>query len=301
MRKKIFLIIIAVVVAYVGMQALSFAAIFSPFIRHVILQKQDSLKMSNGRFNVLILGIGGGSHDGPNLTDTIIYATVDTSKKKVTLISIPRDLWMPDLQEKINYAYAKGQENGQNKGLILAEAEVSHMLNQPVDYGFRIDFDGFVKAIDLIGGLVITVDNKLDDYAYPISGKEDDACGYTPQDIQSFTATVSSDLDSIQKFSCRFKHLHFNPGVTHMDGETALEYVRSRHGVGSEGTDFARSRRQQKVIEAIRSKVLSTSTLFDINKLIGLYDITKSSIDTDIPQTEFGAIFSLFQSAQGSN
>ncbi len=85
-----------------------------------------------------------------------------------------------------------------------------------------------------------------------------------------------------------------------MDGETALEYVRSRHGGGSEGTDFARSRRQQKVIEAIRSKVLSTSTLFDINKLIGLYDITKSSIDTDIPQTEFGAIFSLFQSAKGS-
>jgi hypothetical protein len=140
----------------------------------------------------------------------------------------------------------------------------------------------------------------LDDYHYPIDGKEDETCGHTDEEIKTFTATASAEMDFWDFFSCRYKHLHVDAGVQHMDGVTALEFVRSRHGVGSEGSDFARARRQQHVIEAFRGKLLSAGTLFNVPKLIGLYTILQDSIDTDIPQEDFSPFISLAQKIRGA-
>ncbi|HEX7042207.1 MAG TPA: hypothetical protein VF189_03065, partial [Patescibacteria group bacterium] len=68
---------------------------------------------------------------------------------------------------------------------------------------------------------------------------------------------------------------------------SALEFARSRHGVGSEGSDFARSARQQLIIEAVRNKLI-TSAFFSPNKLLDLYNIMRNSIDTDVSQEEMG-------------
>lgn len=261
-----------------------------PFIFQLLFNKGVELKQTNNNINVLILGIGGGSHDGPNLTDTIILATINQKNKKVVLTSIPRDLWVPDLTtsiKKINSAYADGESKRRGGGLIEAEAIVKKVVGQEVDYGVRIDFSGFVKAVDVLGGLDINVDNAFDDYAYPISGKEDDSCGYTTDDIAAFIATVSAEQEQWDKFACRYKHLHFDKGLTHLDGEAALEFVRSRHATGSEGTDFARSKRQEKIIKAFKDKVLSAQTLINPAKVIELYNIISGSIDTDIKQSEF--------------
>jgi anionic cell wall polymer biosynthesis LytR-Cps2A-Psr (LCP) family protein len=257
-----------------------------PFLFQLLFNRGISLKQTDNRINILLLGIGGGSHEGPNLTDTIILASLDPKNNKVTLVSIPRDLWFPDINQKINTAYQIGLSKG--GGLTLAEAAVQKLTGQNVDYGVRLDFSGFVKAVDIIGGLDINVDNTFDDYWYPISGKEDDSCGYSSADIQAFTATVSAETDIQQKFACRYKHLHFDKGLTHMDGETALEFVRSRHATQAiEASDFARSKRQEKVIQAFKSKVLSAETLINPGKIIGLYNALQSSIDTDIKQSEF--------------
>ncbi len=243
----------------------------------------DLKKTTNNHINILLLGIGGGNHEGPNLTDTIIFMSIDPKTKKIDLFSIPRDMWVPDLRAKINTAYAYGEEKEKGGGLKLAKAVVKKILGQPVDYGIRIDFDGFIKAIDLVGGLDITVDNVLDDYEYPIAGKENETCGHTEEELIEL-ATASSQLDA---FPCRYKHIHFDKGPQHMTGKSALEYVRSRHAQGYEGSDFARSRRQEKVITAFKNKVFSIETFFNPTKLLGLYGTLQDSIDTDIKQDEF--------------
>jgi LCP family protein required for cell wall assembly len=271
---------------------------------HLVVDKEVKLKQAvPTKINILLLGIGGGRHDGPNLTDTIILANLDEAKNKVTLASIPRDLWVPDLTggvKKINEAYNQGESKKKGGGLALAKAVVSKVTGQPIDYAVRIDFSGFVKAVDIIGGIDVDVENTFDDFEYPISGKEDDKCGFSDDEIKEFVATTSAETDLQEKFSCRYKHLHFDKGINHMDGETALEFVRSRHALGVESGDFARSKRQQKIITAFRDKIFSAETLINPAKIINLYNVVKGSIDTDIKTEEFDDFIRLAQKMRGS-
>ncbi len=235
-------------------------------------------------FNVLLLGKGGARHDGPDLTDTIMVANVQPAKNRVNLISLPRDLWIPHIPGKINTAYAFGQEKGDGKGMLLAKAVVQRVTGVDIDYVFVLDFDGFTTLIDHLGGIDVNVKRSFDDYEYPVEGNEADLCGHTEEEAARL-ATESASM--LEVFPCRYKHLHFDKGVQHMDGNTALEFVRSRHALGPEGSDFARSARQQEVIKATREKALSLNILLNPVKVLGIYDIVKQNIDTDIPVEQY--------------
>lgn len=246
-------------------------------------------------FTVLLLGYGGGAHEGGLLTDTIIAMHVDPKTKRASMISIPRDLWvnLPDTVEtshpyKINHAYAIGADNkqyrnkparytGEAGGGEMAKYAVSEVLGIPVNYFAAISFRGFTKSVDVLGGLDVNVTRTFDDFYYPIDGKETDTCGRSPEDIAALTATMSGELLE-HEFPCRFEHLHFDRGMTHMDGVTALKYVRSRHSL-QDGTDFGRSNRQQTVIAAVRSRVL---TIGFIPKIIPFISSLTGDMQTDI-------------------
>lgn len=260
----------------------------------VKLITNSGLAQDHNRTNVLLLGTGGPGHDGPDLSDTMILASIDENGKDVALVSIPRDLWAPPVTAKINVAYAHGQEK-EGKGLDRARETVSSLLGIPVHYAVRVDFDGFIKAVDLVGGLDIEVENSFIDPHYPITGKEDDLCGMTleKQDIDGLlqevvkTATGSAVVlsqinDKNDPFTCRYETLTFTMGQKHLDGATALKFVRSRYGTNNEGSDFARSARQEKVILAVRQKVFSSQTLTDPKTIAGLIETFGASIDTDI-------------------
>ena len=144
-------------------------------------------------------------------------------------------------------------------------ATVEEIVGQPVHYALVLDFSGFKKIIDVLGGIGVDVEISLVDEKYPIPGKEDDKCDGDPE------------------FKCRYETLHFVQGKQVMDGETALKFVRSRNAEGDEGTDFARQARQQKVIFAIKEKVLSKEILFSPKKLKALKNAVLESTQTDIP------------------
>src|SRR6266404_178318 len=127
-------------------------ASFYPVLFQLIFNRGINLQQTDNRVNVLLLGIGGGNHEGPNLTDTIIFASLDPKNDKVTLVSIPRDLWFPKIKLKINDAYANGQANGKG-GLKVAGYAVGEIVGQKINYAIRIDFSGFVRAVDIVGGL----------------------------------------------------------------------------------------------------------------------------------------------------
>ncbi len=274
---------------------------YFPALFQLVFEKNINLKTTEKRVNILLLGIGGGTHDGPSLTDTMIFASIDPNSKKVTLVSIPRDFWMPELKQKINFAYADGEVKAKGGGIIESRAAVEKLLGQEIDYVLRMDFDGFVKAIDMVGGLDITVDNILDDYKYPVTGKESDACGLTEEKIASLSAELATGSATEEKaFPCRYEHLRFDKGKQKMNGTNALKFVRSRHAEGGEGSDFARSKRQEKVINAFKDKIFSVNTFLNPVKLISLADVFQDSIDTNIKNDEYDDFVKLAQKIRGA-
>lgn len=296
-HKKTF-IAIGIVLFFVLFGRLMFEGLkLTPVFFQYLFQKEITLKKTDNRINLLFLGIGGGKHEGPFLTDTIMYISIDTKEKRLTLVSLPRDLWIPDLDAKINTAYAYGESKQQGGGLTLAKAVVEKILNQRVDYILRIDFNGFVRAIDTIGGIDVNVERSFQDFQYPISGKETDTCGYVGLEFDK----RATDSAILQAFPCRFQHISFKKGKQHMNGERALRFVRSRHGTGNEGTDFARARRQERVIEAFKNKIFSLGTLLNPQRVIGLYDVVKDSIDTDIQQNEYDDFIRLARVMEKAN
>ena len=193
------------------------------------------------RINILLLGMGGKKHDGGYLTDTIILVSLQPSSKKVAMMSIPRDMVIPLENlgwQKINTVNAFAENKKRDSGGEAVSQAISDILEIPIHYFFRLDFEGFVNIIDHLGGVEVLVDNNLDDYMYPILGNENN-----------------------ENYYSRFEHLSIKKGWQKMDGDLALKYARSRHGLGVEGSDFARSRRQQKIIQAVKDKALSADNL----------------------------------------
>jgi len=285
--------------------------------KNLFLFSSNNLKSSGSRVNILLLGIAGGMHDGGNLTDTIMVASYNLKTNQVYLFSIPRDLWLPSLKSKANAVYEIGRSqnkqsliSGENNDLGLAKTIMGNVLGIPIHYGLRVDFRGFVKALDAIDGIDVEVERSFDDYLYPIAGKENDLCGNEEKEMDfneeeakklniepgkkqvlitadGKIATDSAEEDKgIKYFSCRYEHVSFDKGEMEMSGAIALVFVRSRHGTNEEGSDFSRSKRQQKVLEATRNKILSLETLANPQKVGDLVKALGKSIDTDISVKE---------------
>lgn len=264
------------------------------FLYSVLINKNSiNLKNTNGTTNILLLGIGGKNHDGADLTDTMLLISANPEKNFVVMTSIPRDVWLPSLGQKINAAYAEGEDKRKGAGLILAKDAIRETLGVNVDYVIRIDFTGFEKAVDLLGGVSIYIDQDFIDTKYPRFGHENDTCGIN-------ISTMSAEILTDDMFPCRFETLTFKQGLVKMNGSDALKYVRSRHAETSEGTDFARSQRQQKVLIALKDKFFSTQTLLSSTKLIGLLNLYKDYIQTDIQENEYSDFVKLFFKLKGA-
>lgn len=218
--------------------------------------------------SVLLLGYGGAGHDGGSLTDSIVLSQIRPHDQKIILISIPRDFWINE--NKINYAFPSG-------GGELSKKLVSQITGLNVDYFLALDFAGFTKVIDQIGGIDLKITKPFVDKFYPLDIGATDNCGKTPEEIIALEATLSGDkLD--QQFTCRYEQLNFGIGVTHVDGLTALKYARSRHSEIN-GGDFNRGERQRQVILAIRDKIISLNFF---TKIIPAIKTLSYHLHTDI-------------------
>lgn len=258
-----------------------------------MLTAPRNLKKDEGVTNMLLVGIDRRSNipyfyigkDGQRqnngfLADTIIIASFNHNTQQTSLLSIPRDLWIriPPFDNlsaqftKINSAHALGdQYDYDGGGMQLLVDTLSDVLAIPIHYFVRVDFEGFKEGINTLGGIDLWVEANFDDYLYPREGFED------------------------APWEQRFQHVHFEQGLTHMDGETALIYARSRHALGPEGTDFARARRQQQVILAAKNKSLSSETLFNLEKLKSLHLTLSEHVFTNVELVELPLFFKTAQ------
>jgi LCP family protein required for cell wall assembly len=194
------------------------------------------------RVNILLLGVDKreGEH-GPWRTDTVILGTIDPESKTAGMLSIPRDLWVPIPgygENRINSANFIGdRDKYPGGGPALAVKTLEYNFGVPVHYYVLLDFDGFEKIIDTIGGVDVNVEQTLHDERYP---------------------------DPLPDDPNRVKTVHFEAGLQHMDGKAALEYARSRKST----SDFDRSHRQMQIILAVREQALRLNLIPRVPELM---------------------------------
>lgn len=237
-------------------------------IKQLVLSGDKKLASEDGGYtNILLLGMGGAGHDGPYLTDTIIVARLDIKQKRIALFSIPRDLlvnipghgWW-----RINNANAFGETKQSGAGPDLVKQTIEQTLDIPVHYYVRIDFKGFEKVIDSLGGVAVDVAQSFTDEKYPAGPNV-------------------------------FQTVHFDAGRQTMDGEKALIFARSRHGDNNEGSDFARAARQQKLLMAVRSRVLSPTLILNPARITGLYRSLSDSLMSNMSGGEIARLVDIMR------
>lgn len=247
---------------------------------------------------VLLLGYGGVGHQGGYLTDTIQILFLDFEKRKIALISIPRDLWLklPNGREgKINSILSTSVKKASSEA---SEAEnlkkiISTITGIKINYFVGIDFVGFQRIIGInLKGIDVYVSQTLDDPWYPITGEELNTCGMTAEKVAELSKKYSG-FELERQFPCRYEHLHFDKGLVHMEGGDVLKYVRSRHG-SAEG-DVSRGKRAQEVLIAIGKKLFSLNALGDIPTVYnGL--VKHVSTDIDLQSAKYlGPLLKSFQ------
>lgn len=250
----------------------SVVAKYAGFARDFLLPDISKVEVINDRVNILVLGKSGPGHEGPDLTDTIILASISVSDKKINLIPVPRDVWIAEIRAKINSAYYWGKQKDREGGLVLAKSTVEEVLGIPIQYGVVVDFSVFREVINILEGIEVEVENSFTDTKFPVPGREADLCDGDPE------------------YKCRYETIKFEKGLQVMDGETALKFVRSRNAVGDEGTDLARGKRQEKVIQGIVRKSFSPETFLSPLKIRALISLVGNYVETDIPENSLPII-----------
>lgn len=239
------------------------------------------------RVNIAVYGYGGPGHDGAYLTDSIMVISIQphpTGPPSVAEISIPRDWFVPIVlgggrrdQGRINQAYADGMSgmgplaaNDPAAGAAVANPTLSSLLGITIDHWVGVDFQAFRAAVDAVGGVDINVPNSFTDYQYP-----------------------AGECNGQRGQNCAYMTVRFRAGMQHMNGTTALEFTRSRHSLdNNEGTDFARSRRQQLVVAALKSKVVS---LGGLGNLPDLLNSLGDNVVTDLHVNDLQALYGLLK------
>ncbi len=221
------------------------------------------------RVNILLLGLDRRPEETYSRTDTMILVTVDPVAKTAGMLSIPRDLWVsiPGYgEDRINKAYFLGGSNNYpGGGPALAMKTVQYNLGVPIHFYAEVDFKGFEKIVDTLGGIEVNALETIDDPTFP-----DNNYGYDP--------------------------FYLEAGVHQLNGHDAMRYARSRHG--SSGSDFSRAKRQQQVLIAIKDKALQLGM---VPKIPELWAAFSDTIATDLQLVDILEMAKLADSITADN
>lgn len=233
----------------------------------------------DGRVNILLMGRGGAGHDGPDLTDTVLVASIDPVNKKAGLVSIPRDLWVESKygDSKINAVFANAKssalrrdasvESAEKTGIEAIENVTEEVLGLNIHYYTMVDFKAFEKAVNTVGGVNINV----------------------PEELR----------DSTMAWENNWNPVIAKQGPQRMDAKKALMYVRSRHG--SARGDFDRAERQRLFIIALKSEILSKGTFSNPVKVSRLMDDFGNNVKTDFSLNDLMRLYNLGKGIKDKN
>lgn len=251
----------------------------------VALQKNVDPSLLNeegdSRVNVLLMGRGGGNHDGPDLTDTMMIASIDPVDNSIVLLSIPRDLWVSvpgHGSMKINAVWETGEFAAEGRiapgstdpkviesGYQLVDSIVQGVTGLKINYNVLLDFQAFKEAVDAIGGVTVDVPSEL----------------YDP------TMAWENHNNPVLAL----------PGIQHFNGDQALRYARSRETT----SDFARGQRQRSLLVAIKEKAETMDTLTNPVKVSQLINSLGNNVATDMGLSDAEKLYSIISKIDTNN
>lgn len=235
-------VFIFLVILFVAVLAVTGATVYAylnmlhvPAAGQVVKTKERPPETLTNRVNILLLGIDDRDQENPDntarRTDTMMVASISPEDGTVNLLSLPRDtkVTIPGRKsyDKINHAYAYG-------GVQLAKSTVEQFLQIPIHHYVVIDWQAFIKVIDIFGGVDLYVENDMN-YQDPYA-----------------------NLD-----------INVHQGYQHLDGEKAGQYVRFR---SDELGDIGRVQRQQRFMKALAKETMQVSTIFKVPALVNTLD-----------------------------
>jgi LCP family protein required for cell wall assembly len=291
-RTWVFRSVIVSLVLIIGLGGLLFAQgfmkvhkVFKGGATAAALQKDvnpNKLKgEGDGRINILLMGMGGAGHDAPDLTDTMMIASIDPVNKTASLVSIPRDMWvmMPSgAKMKLNAAYETGKykylgkmdnsnanSNAVKAGFTTADQTVEDITGIAIHYNVLVDFQAFRQAIDTVGGVDVNVPEQL--------------------------------YDPTMAWENNHNPVLAKAGLQHFDGVHALIYARSRET----SSDFARSQRQRALLLALKDKVVNLGTLSNPVKISQLMSAFGNNVHTDLSLNDTVSLYKIFKDINNAN
>ena len=207
---------------------------------------------TNYKKNILLLGLDSlESRPGsPALTDTIMLLSLDLKSGQISRISLPRDLWSSKYQTRINALYFYGQEKYPQEPQRFAQETIQDLTGVDIHHTIVISMDSVTKIIDILGGIEVYVEQGFTDTQFP-RPNVDVTKVFNPKEL--------------------YQTITFEEGAQHMNSERVLQFIRSRKAEDDQGTDLARSQRQQIVIYSIFEKLNNLHPLKDATILAELF------------------------------
>ncbi len=226
---------------------------------------------ADGITTILLLGVDKrpASEGGAQRTDTIMLARIHRQRGKIALLSLPRDLYVYDTPQggaKINALYDRGLRDG--KGAQYIVRAVERVTGVRIHYVIAANFAAFTAVVDALGGINVLVERPINDTRYP-------GPNYS---YETFTLAA---------------------GLQHLDGATALKYVRSRHD--DPDGDFGRAKRQQQVLQAIKNKAFSIGTFTNVRRINALLNAIGDNLRTDLRVRDIHALITLLTKVDTQN
>lgn len=231
-----------------------------PFAKEAELKKDES-----SRTNVLILGMSGEGYESPELTDTILIASLseNSEENKITLVSLPRDLWVKipgfGYFGKLNSLYILGKKRDRENPFASIIAKISEITGITPQYSIAVDVSALSRVVDSLGGINVWVEKDLYDPNFP-------------------TKNFGTEVFEVKQ------------GWRYFDGQTAAKYVRSRHTAYG---DFDRIKRQQQVLLALKNKAAGLNLITDLPKFLSLFDALKNNVAFNFDLAEIKTLWNL--------
>jgi len=243
---------------------------FDPNDKNSKIDVTQFKQSGDGRYNILVVGVGGAGHAGGNLTDSIQVVSLDPVNDKISITSIPRDLYVTipgKGKAKINTAYSYAEAQKKGSGPLVAKKVVGEVIGVNISNFVLIDFNGVKELVNALGGVEVNVPEAINDPSFPCDNLKD-YCAFTVK-----------------------------AGLQKMDGKTALRYSRSRKTT----SDFDRSARQQLVLTSLKKKALSLGVLSNPVKISNLMSVVGDNLKTDMQINEIKTLMAIIKDIPDSS
>ncbi|MGC8851593.1 MAG: LCP family protein [Minisyncoccia bacterium] len=271
MSKKLFFSILFIILGVLSLLFILWYGYSKPNILEFSRNNNFTLIPRKTSINILFLGVPGSGYEGSYLTDTIFIVNLNPNNNTVTLISIPRDLWIrvpnTNYKLKINALFAydnpKLKELNEAKNFQSIKTKISEITGLNIDYVTVFDLDGLKILIDQIGGINVWLDKTILDPRFTNP--------YDPNDI-----------------------FNLPPGWHTLDGKTSIKFVRTRYNPQG---DFYRINNQHLIIGAIKDKLIDLSKVWSITDWFKLWQSLSNHYITNIDFPTLWNIISNFKNA----